>query len=170
MSDTPDEKPKITIRVRQKRGLASAPPPQQVTEGGEDLEQPYKVGYKRPPKHSQFKPNESGNIKGRPKGSKNWSTIMAEAASRRRTIGVGGKKVRMSGSEAVAEQMVINAIKGDHKARRDFLNEMRFDRQREAAMPSPGQSPPEALSANDEAILADFFRRARGAFEEDESS
>ncbi len=169
MSEQHEDKPPISIRVRQRRRPETAPLNAEAAEQDTAAE-PYEIGYKRPPLASQFQPGRSGNPKGRPKGSKNWSTIMDEAASRRRTIGVGGKKVRMSGSEAVAEQMVINAIKGDHKARRDFLNEMRFDRQREAAAPPPAQSPPETLSANDEAILADFFKRARGAFEEDESS
>lgn len=123
---------------------------------------PYKVGYKCPPKHSQFKPGQCGNPKGRPKGSFNWATILGMAASRRRTIGVAGKKVRMSGREAVAEQLVIAAIKGDPKARRDFLNEMRHERQ----LPSEADAKPDAreepLSASDEALLADFFRRAGG--------
>jgi hypothetical protein len=29
-----------------------------------------RVGYKRPPQHSKFKPGQSGNPKGRPKGAK----------------------------------------------------------------------------------------------------
>jgi hypothetical protein len=84
---------------------------------------------------------------------------MAEAASRRRTIGVGGKKVRMSGSEAVAEQTVINAIKGCPKARRDFINEMH--RLAGSAPTCPVDEAPtaEALSDSDAALLADFFQR-----------
>ena len=31
------------------------------------------VGYGKPPKHSQFKPGQSGNPQGRPKGSRNSS-------------------------------------------------------------------------------------------------
>ena len=178
--------PAINIRIRARIRAPHAPPappaPLEPTAATTDAaaaaadadadatDEPYAIGYKRPPKHGQFKPGRSGNPKGRPRGSKNWSTIMAEAAGRRRTIGVGGKKVRMSGSEAVAEQMVINAIKGCAKARRDFLNEMRFDRQREAAAPNAETTEPEALCPNDEALLADFFNRARGGKVEDEGA
>ena len=167
MSDHDNEKPPISIRVRHRPGAPSQA--SAAFENGENDDQPYEVGYKRPPMGTRFQPGRSGNPKGRPRGSRNWSTIIAEAASRRRTIGVGGKKVRMSGSEAVAEQMVINAIKGCPKARRDFLNEMRFDRQREAAAPAADSPRPQSISASDEALLAEFFKRARAA-SEDESS
>ena len=33
--------------------------------------QKYEVGYGKPPVHTQFKPGQSGNPKGRPKGAKN---------------------------------------------------------------------------------------------------
>lgn len=164
-----------SIRVRQRRrpepALAEA-----SREAGDSIGDPanteaaeaaYKVGYKSPPKHSQFQPGRSGNPKGRPKGSKNWSTIMAAAADRRRSIGVAGKKVRMSGREAVAEQLVIGAIKGDRAARRDFLNEMRLERQQDPAASRADTPAPEPLGAHDTALLEDFFRRAASRAEED---
>jgi Family of unknown function (DUF5681) len=40
------------------------------------------VGYGRPPVNRQFKPGQSGNPKGRPKGRKNFVTIFAEVLSR----------------------------------------------------------------------------------------
>ncbi|MBY0569441.1 MAG: hypothetical protein K2P70_19180 [Hyphomonadaceae bacterium] len=141
MSDQPEEKPPLSISIRDRRRPRIAPA--LVDDAEQDVgDAPYKVGYKRPPLGPRFKPGRSGNPKGRPKGSKNWSTIMAEAASRQRTIGVGGQKVRMSGSEAVAEQTVINAIKGCPKARRDFLNEMH--RLAGSAPPSPADQAPTA--------------------------
>ncbi len=36
----------------------------------------YKVGYKRPPVHSRFKPGQSGNPGGRPKGRQSMSRIL----------------------------------------------------------------------------------------------
>ena len=40
--------------------------------------QDYEVGYRRPPRHSRFKPGQSGNPRGRPNRSKNINTLMQE--------------------------------------------------------------------------------------------
>ena len=34
----------------------------------------HKIGYGRPPRHSQYKPGQSGYPRGRPKGSRNFKT------------------------------------------------------------------------------------------------
>ena len=36
----------------------------------------YKVGYKKPPLHSRFKKGQSGNPRGRPRGAKNFSSVL----------------------------------------------------------------------------------------------
>ena len=42
----------------------------------------HSVGYGRPPEATRFKPGQSGNPKGRPKGSKNLRTLFAEELRR----------------------------------------------------------------------------------------
>ena len=44
---------------------------------------PYEVGYGKPPKHTRFQPGQSGNPRGRPKGTKNLKTDLEEELSER---------------------------------------------------------------------------------------
>jgi hypothetical protein len=75
------------------------------------------VGYRRPPVNRQFKPDQSGNPKGRPKGSKNFLTMFAEAMSRPVTVRDKKGKIRtLSKQELMVEVMVNKALAGDPKA------------------------------------------------------
>ena len=44
-----------------------------------DNEADYEVGYGKPPRHTRFKTGQSGNLRGRPNGSHNLSTLLSEA-------------------------------------------------------------------------------------------
>jgi hypothetical protein len=75
------------------------------------------VGYQRPPVNRQFKPGQSGNPRGRPKGSKNFPTMFAEAMSRPVTVRDKKGKIRtLSKQELMVEVMVNKALAGDPKA------------------------------------------------------
>jgi len=76
----------------------------------------YEVGDRRPPKHSQFKPDVSGNPKGRPKGSVNLRTRVSQQLRRMVTVTRNGRPVRMRKGELIALQIVDAAAKGDFKA------------------------------------------------------
>jgi hypothetical protein len=81
----------------------------------------YDVGFGKPPVHTRFKPGRSGNPKGRPKGSKNFKTLVNEELDRPVTIKEGGKEKTISRREAMAKQLVKQAVTGDHKAMRVVL-------------------------------------------------
>jgi Family of unknown function (DUF5681) len=82
----------------------------------ETSEGPYKVGDKRPPLHSQFKPGVSGNPKGRPKGSVNFLTMLAAELKSPIKIQEAGKAKTISKQQAMIKQFVTRAVKGDEKA------------------------------------------------------
>ena len=69
-----------------------------------------------PPKHTQFRKGTSGNPRGRPKGSKNLSTYLMEAARDRVTVTVGGRTRTISKLQATAMQLATKAAGGDQAA------------------------------------------------------
>jgi hypothetical protein len=74
------------------------------------------VGYKRPPKHSQFQPGRSGNPKGRPRKQKGPRQLLEDALNEAATITENGKSKVLSKKQIVFKVLVASAIKGNSKA------------------------------------------------------
>jgi hypothetical protein len=71
--------------------------------------------HQRPPRKGQFKPGQSGNLLGRPKGSKNLKTYVNEHLNKKIPIIEGGKTRKAPLAEAIAIQLVNQAAKGEPK-------------------------------------------------------
>ena len=90
-------------------------PPQEPVDGS--CEEPAeKVGPGNPPRHTRFKPGQSGNPKGRPKGSKNFATILQQQLRKMVTITVDGKPKRLAVQEVIARRLANDNMKGTIKA------------------------------------------------------
>jgi hypothetical protein len=76
------------------------------------------VGYGRPPEHSQFKPGQSGNPKGRPKGSVNMSTTLGRILREKVATVENGRRKTISKIEAAFKQLTNKAASGDLSALR----------------------------------------------------
>jgi hypothetical protein len=76
----------------------------------------YEVGYRRPPRHSRFKPGQSGNPKGRPKGSKSLKTLLEGALSSSVTITENGILKKVALQELLFKAMIGKAVKGDTRS------------------------------------------------------
>jgi hypothetical protein len=74
------------------------------------------VGYGRPPKESQFKPGQSGNSKGRPKGSQNLKTKLKELYLGTVVVHNGKSTCRVTMIEAVHLKQLARAMQGDYRA------------------------------------------------------
>ena len=111
------------------------------------------VGYRKPPKHKQFKPGQSGNPRGRPKGSKNESTILHELLHRKITIQDGGRSRQVTILEAMLTRFAQDSLKGNIKSAAFLLN-------RYGTLVS-GEIEQSGLSSDDQAVLEAFMTRLK---------
>lgn len=119
----------------------------------------YEVGYGKPPKHTRFKPGQSGNPRGRPKKSKNIDALLEKELDEIVTLQEGGQPKRMTKREAIIKQFVNMAIKGNAKPLQMMLAHLDKTRQPEPFVPS----------AEDDAEIMRAFglSGARGAYAKD---
>jgi hypothetical protein len=85
----------------------------------------YVVGYRRPPKATWFTAGNSGNPKGRPKGSKSLSTLFAEELAQTVTLTENGKRKKMLKRRALVKQAINRALGNNAKAAALVFDEIR---------------------------------------------
>ncbi len=112
------------------------------------------VGFGKPPKHTQFKPGQSGNPAGRPKGTKNLKTDLEEELRELITIREGGNQKIVSKQRAMLKSLTAKAVQGDPRAAAIVIDMMyRLLHEDDAEDTSRGPSP------DDKAILEAFGNR-----------
>jgi hypothetical protein len=81
----------------------------------------YDVGYCKPPLHSRFKPGQSGNPAGRPKGSENLKTLFERVLKEQISLQDGNVTKKITKAEAVIRRVVIDALKGDSRSQQTLF-------------------------------------------------
>jgi hypothetical protein len=81
----------------------------------------YKIGYKKPPKHTQFQKRQSGNPKGRPKVPKNLPALILRIFGEKVVVKSSGRRHSMTKLEAVLVQLINKALGGDIGAFREVI-------------------------------------------------
>jgi hypothetical protein len=109
--------------------------------------EPHTVASGRSPHHSKFPKGQSGNPKGRPKGSKNRRSELRKMYTERITVNVGGKRRRVAAIVAVARVQLDRALKGDHRAA-----EAVFKRAKECGVFDETEMPDQTGDLSDEDI------------------
>ena len=97
----------------------------------------YEVGYRKPPKGTQFVQGQSGNPKGRPKGSKNLATLVLRES--RRIVRANGPRgaLKITKVEATLMQMGNKSAQGDLRASRDFLSLIQWSEENASSKNQP---------------------------------
>lgn len=112
-----------------------------------------RVGYGRPPMMTRFRPGQSGNPRGRPKGARNLSTIVAAALSERVAINENGRRRRITKLEAAVKQLVNRAASGEARATQLLLALVQANEAR------PVQQDGSRLGDADAIVMAELTRR-----------
>ncbi|MCD4784870.1 MAG: DUF5681 domain-containing protein [Candidatus Eremiobacteraeota bacterium] len=94
----------------------------------------YEIGYGKPPKDHQFRPGESGNQKGRPRGSKNTYTLLNEILSQKIAIKENGETMKISKKAAMLIQLVNKGVKGNIRAIQTLFPHLIFADMKEEEM------------------------------------
>ena len=114
----------------------------------------YKVGYRKPPRHRQFKKGQTGNPKGRPKGAKNIKTELAEELQEKIVVREDGKRMVVSRQRAMIKSQMARALKGDTRAANALL-QLAY----KYLLPDESQPEERVLTPEDKAILENFLAR-----------
>ena len=127
---------------------------------------PYDVGYKRPPAAFKFPKGTSGNPEGKRKSAKapDFKTQLQAALAKTVRIRIGKRQKTLSRDAAGIEHLAAQYAAGDRNARRDvhaLCEKYGLDVTDRAALQTALD---DALSAEDEALLADFVRRHGGQY------
>lgn len=113
---------------------------------------PNDVGYRRPPKGTQFKPGQSGNPKGRPRGTRSLGAMLQDVVSRRVPLTVKGKLRMTPMLEVILHRLSTDAARGDPRAVKTLFS----------LVHQYGQAPetklgPDDIAAEDREILAQYM-------------
>lgn len=147
------------------RPAGASPSRPSASPAGAAQETDYAVGYRKPPRHTQFKAGRSGNPKGRPKGAKGLNTITRELMTQKVRVRTASGETRMSRIESVYQKTHELAMKGSLPAIVELF------RRYAAAVPDSALEEA-ATSSEDEMTAADLMilaaLRARSEAEGDE--
>lgn len=89
----------------------------------------YEVGFRKPPVASRFKPGQSGNPRGRPKGARSkrpaldeerLKTIIIDEAYRTIKVSEGRRQITIPMAQAVIRALAVNAARGQLRSQQMF--------------------------------------------------
>jgi hypothetical protein len=118
----------------------------------------YEIGYRRPPTNAQFQKGKSGNPKGRPKGSRNFVTLLEQELAQKIVVNENGRRKTVTRMQAMVKRLVTGGLQGDQKALMALIEVLR----RTGRFDAPGSEPADLVPDNFESIL-DAYVKARQA-------
>jgi hypothetical protein len=115
------------------------------------------IGYCKPPQHTQFRKGQSGNLKGRPKGRPNMTTVLDKVLREKVVMIVNGRRKSLTKLEIAVKQLVNKAVTGDLSALKQLSALARSSEERAIAVAAMEPTP--EMNEIDKKVLAGILRR-----------
>jgi hypothetical protein len=117
------------------------------------------VGYRRPPKATQFKKGKSGNPRGRPKGSRNVGAVLRDVIDQKIQITENGKIRHLPALEVMLRRAFNDAMRSGPGAQKFFFSliDRYADLNESADVPEIDE-----VLAEDQEILARYLGKGSG--------
>jgi Family of unknown function (DUF5681) len=116
------------------------------------------VGKGRPPVATRWKRGQSGNPKGRPKGSRNISAVLRDVIRQKIAVTENGRTRRIPALEVMLRRLANDAMRNDPRALKLLLTLVdRYSESPEA------QVSLEEVLAEDQEILAQYLQQPFGS-------
>lgn len=115
-ADDTKQMPPVRVRTRPAQQSENFAKPKPAKKDQRPATADYEVGYGKPPKHTRFKPGQSGNPKGRPKRAKGLNTLVRETLSQKVAVRTAAGHRKISQIEAALLKTGELAMKGNLRA------------------------------------------------------
>ena len=112
---------------------------------------------RRRPRGTPFRPGQTGNPGGRPKGARSLSTIIAAALREKVAVTDNGRTRRMTKLEAAVNELMNRAVSGEARATREVIALAEAEEDRAAKADKPRRATRDAV------VIAELLRRVRAA-------
>lgn len=142
---------------KKRAGRKQSPRANAAADDAAGNEDNYSIGYRKPPKHGQYKKGDGRPRPGRPKGRKNIKTIFIESAYDNVPVTIDGKRQRIPKVQAAAIQLSNALASGNDKLTLKYIQQL-VEYQADAAAVRPSEYP---FTDVDKSVIQQIFERLR---------